>query len=503
MSKVRQRIIGGYTFLSALFSCILFGIIPVQAASTANAVSDIMNSDRFTGAIESIEWLTTRVDHWFTMIITATAFFIISAAMLKNTCAGAYCANPKFWNKVAEAHEKAEAVQLSSLFQGEFKQKFANLSTSSIKDALLCIVPNIKAFTEFDDADIEPKQYFMKAIPQMCACIIVGVFIYNGYYRDTAAVVGNFGSEICTRFFGSIDAANWVDKLTQTTSKAESVFDNDESLEGQYCKELTQALYKAYIGVAENVTTKDSKADLMRNCEVAAQSIVTDKTHTTDGSIKDLLCAESRRWDYSMSNLHITLVSNTTASGDSGLHRNDLDPQTHTKYSYYGYFSKPGGESGVPLVDMSHAGRFYVSFVMNGHEKSGKTGQSVNIATGSKRLISPVTLTASVDVSNTRSITSPASHVKNQIEGAIKEHVIKYCKEELGYNNPSVGNITYSELLGTDGGNLSSEKMPAGETSKKYNITATAKGITYLSNGVSVKANDLDVPLNLTLEKSN
>ena len=37
---------------------------------------------------------------------------------------------------------------------------------------------NIKAFTDFDDADIEPKAYFMKAIPQMCACVIIGIFIF-------------------------------------------------------------------------------------------------------------------------------------------------------------------------------------------------------------------------------------------------------------------------------------------------------------------------------------
>ena len=457
MSKVRQRIVGGYTFLSALFSCVLFGIIPVQAASTANAVSDIMNSDRFQGAIESIEWLTTRVDHWFTMIITATAFFIISAAMLKNTCAGAYCANPKFWNKVAEAHEKAEAVQLSSLFQGEFKQKFANLSTSSIKDALLCIVPNIKAFTEFDDADIEPKQYFMKAIPQMCACIIVGVFIYNGYYRDTAAVVGNFGSEICTRFFGSIDAANWVDKLTQTTSKAESIYDNDESIEGRYLKEITQALYKAYIGVVKNVTTKDDKAKLMRNCEATAQSIITDKTFAKDGSIEELLCSENRTWDYSMSNLHIVLVSSKSVPKNDkqeaavGLHRNDLDTATHTKYSYYGHFAAPGN----PAIDGSQGGHFYISFVMNGSSKTNATGKTVLKAfgdTGVKADNMATECTVTLNKNGTKIQTSG-----NVIQSSIKEAVVNHAQEQYNklYGTADLvlgeGNMQYENALSGNG----------------------------------------------------
>ena len=53
-------------------------------SSSGNAVYDIMNNPRFVGAVESIEWLTLRVDYWFTVVISATAFFIISTALLKN-----------------------------------------------------------------------------------------------------------------------------------------------------------------------------------------------------------------------------------------------------------------------------------------------------------------------------------------------------------------------------------------------------------------------------------
>ena len=81
---------------------------------TGDAVNDILLDGRFAGAIESISFITKFVDHWFTVIITATAFFIISAAMLRNVMAGAYCSNHKFWDKVAEAHEKADAVSIAS-----------------------------------------------------------------------------------------------------------------------------------------------------------------------------------------------------------------------------------------------------------------------------------------------------------------------------------------------------------------------------------------------------
>lgn len=73
-------------------------------SDTGNAIQDIMNNPRFEGAISSISKITGFVDIWFARIISLVSFFIISAALLKNACAGAYVANSKFWDKVADAH---------------------------------------------------------------------------------------------------------------------------------------------------------------------------------------------------------------------------------------------------------------------------------------------------------------------------------------------------------------------------------------------------------------
>ena len=138
---------------------------------TGDAITDIMDGQRFQGAVRSINFITEFIDVWFIRIISATAFFIISAALLKNVCAGAYVANSKFWDKVDDAHKKKDAISIASakqFFAGG--QGIMNTQVGSVRDFLLCIVPNIKAFTDFDDADIEPKAYFMKAIPQMCLC---------------------------------------------------------------------------------------------------------------------------------------------------------------------------------------------------------------------------------------------------------------------------------------------------------------------------------------------
>lgn len=271
---------------------------------SGSAVQDILQDSRFTGAIESIGFITKFIDHWFTVIITATAFFIISAAMLKNVFAGAYCSNQKFWNKVAEAHEKADAVSIATI-RGSLGN-VQNVTAGGIKDGLLCLIPNIKAMTDFDDADIEPKQYFMKAIPQMLVCIIIGVFIYNGYYRDTAATVGDFGSEICSRVFGSIDAAKWVDKLTLTTGKPDNIYENDPTVQGQMQYHISSELYKTLISEFTDIETTEQKTALMRNCEKFSETMITDP-----GIYDVIFTEETADHEYALTGLNINLVPST------------------------------------------------------------------------------------------------------------------------------------------------------------------------------------------------
>lgn len=230
---------------------------------TGDAIADIMQNERFEGAIESIQGITEFTDVWFTRIITFVAFFIISVSMLRNVLAGAYCANNKFWDKVHEAHETAAATSFQQLTQN-FKS-ITSKNVGSMSKAVLTFIPDIKAWTDFEGDTIEPKAYFMKAIPQMLACIAIGIFIYNGYYRDTAATVGSMGSVLIERTLSSVNPESFVNKLFNTTGWPSWPTENDTSLQGQtelaICKEL-QSL------VASNFSDVDStqeKAQFVAN----------------------------------------------------------------------------------------------------------------------------------------------------------------------------------------------------------------------------------------------
>ena len=248
---------------------------------TGDAIDDILRSNRYQGAISSIRVVTDFLDAWFTRIMSITAFFIISSAMLKNAAAGAYCANSKFWDKVDEAHKKSEAYSLATAQQYVTGKQFMNTSPAGIRDFLLGIIPNIKAFTDFEDRDIEPKQYFMKAIPQMIACVIIGIFIYNGYHRDTAAAVGELGAITFERVLTSCDPEVVLNKLTNMTGTPKCATDGRKDPEGLAINKTTHKIYDKLIGTHNDITSAKGKAELMGAIEAYVSTSV-PKTYMTD-----------------------------------------------------------------------------------------------------------------------------------------------------------------------------------------------------------------------------
>lgn len=401
--------------------------IPVYAS---DAVSDIMNNDRFQGAIENISWLTERVDYWFSVVISVTAFFIISAALLKNACAGAYCANHKFWDKVAEAHEKNEALSLANVKDFFMQKNFLNTTGGGIRDFLLGLVPNIKALTDFDDADIEPKQYFMKAIPQMLICVIIGVFIYNGYYRDTAAKVGQFGSEICDRVFASVDPSSFIDKLTQTAAKPDNIYENDTTLQGQDIYKLSSEIYTTFLSEAKDFTGSDQMTALMRDSESIAYNIL------NSSQVTDVCYVDSRLYDFHISNISVTPCSpesSVSAEEKAGtIVRNNADTTNNSKYTFSYFGNCPGNVASY--VGSNTMCR--ITFAMIGDSKdvtqAGLT--SVKAAAGSWAAIQVDTVTHNVVAQSTTKdndvvkCSGKYSGLYGMVSSDIEQRVTAYCE---------------------------------------------------------------------------
>lgn len=198
-----------------IFTFLMVMVFSITAFAD-DATVDILDNPRFEGAITWVNAIGKWVDQWFAAFISFVSFFIISASCLRNVLAGAYCVFPKFWDKVDEAHKAMESISISSIQSAFSGDAWKNtVSTGSITQFLMRCLPNIKVLTDFEDAqDPDYKQYFMRAIPQCVCAVFVGVFIYNGLYRDVMKVTSSFGSKMVSQAISTIKPDDILYKLT-------------------------------------------------------------------------------------------------------------------------------------------------------------------------------------------------------------------------------------------------------------------------------------------------
>lgn len=282
---------------------------PVMAASlhpdTGDAVSDILLDPRFQGAMHSIEWLTGVIDIWFVRIISIGAFLIISVSMARNVAAGIVCAYPKFWRKVHEAHEKhAISAMLKGIggAVGSLKGGGAGGAASGMVNNLvdnggsviLGIIPDLLAFTDFADNDMSPKQYFMKAIPEMLICVFIGIFIYNGLYRDVAAKVGTAGAHLVSNTLNAVDPDAMTKFIFNRIENPDNTFKDDPTIQGSYIRELSNAMYTKLLAQTEYFDgSSELRRQLMNYCETWAQDWVNNYSGAAIASTEDLQNTDS------------------------------------------------------------------------------------------------------------------------------------------------------------------------------------------------------------------
>lgn len=323
------------------------GDLYVQAPP--DAIDEILKDPRYDGAVEQIQWLTKIFDQFSVQVISVCAFLIIGAAFLKNALAGAYCANSKFWDKVADAHAKKDALNLSMIkgyFQGG---QFQNTTIAGFKDGALALLPNIKAFTDFDDADIQPKQYFMKSIPQMCLCVIIGIFIYNGYYRDTAAVVGEFGSEAFNRVMTAASPSEFLDKITQSTGMPTLLTDGLTDPQGKILNKIADAGRKSCI-TEYNLTSNGQKIRV----SACVENWVLHDSGIQEWVEQHCQDEEDNAWKVSAK---VKLVPATSSNTD-GLGESEEDATTHVKvFMTESPVTSMGGSDGAWIFDSTEAAK--------------------------------------------------------------------------------------------------------------------------------------------------
>jgi hypothetical protein len=261
---------------------------------------DILSNPMFQGTQDSIAWIMNWTQSGFGIVISTVAFLIILVAILKNVMAGLYCTYPKFFDKVDAVHRENEGIGWITAIQG-LKTNAASINGGSVMKFFLGIMPNIKALTDFEDTQVAPKDYFMRAIPAGIAAICIGAFIYNGHYRDLAAQVTDFGSEVLSRTLLSFDPIKAYDDITASAGRPEFSTDKATDKKSMLINQISVETYKKIIGEYPDVKDKIAKAALARHIEEFVDGAFTGDAGAEAGKL-----AENEDWTVSVEVAKVT-----------------------------------------------------------------------------------------------------------------------------------------------------------------------------------------------------
>jgi len=199
-------------------------------------------------------------------VISVVGFLIVISSILKNSCAGLYCANSKLWDKVAIAKTRKIEQSVREGFGKDGKGNQITAVMGSIETVLLAFLPNIKAYTEFDGQNLDPKGYFMKAIPAMAVVVFVGVLIWFGYPTKIASKIAEVGTTGLDKVLSNFSPSAIVDKFTTQLASAEFPTDGAVDYASKAINTIDNKVFTELVGHASDMT-KDRRKSIGTDIE--------------------------------------------------------------------------------------------------------------------------------------------------------------------------------------------------------------------------------------------
>lgn len=221
---------------------------------------NLFKPEYLEGNLSIIPMVTAVIGAVVLSIVSVVGFCLTLMPIAKNALHGLYSVFPKFFDMVAEA----KAAQSGILSQKGGSQ--ARIALGSIARVLLCMVPNVRTITDFDDELLDPKAYFIKAIPWMCLQVFMGVFIFFGYPARIANKVSTFGTSVFDVVLLNVDPVAWVEKLpTKFTILSLSSEGSNDPFDKVVVK-ATKEAYNSLVGELTDVT-KEQRVQVGKQVE--------------------------------------------------------------------------------------------------------------------------------------------------------------------------------------------------------------------------------------------
>ena len=276
---------------------------------------DILFNPRFKGDLSSISLFVGLTDKFTILLVSFIGFSIMMITMIKNAIAALVAVWPKFFTKVHMLKES----------DGNIK---------NTKDRILSILPDLLAYTDFEDNPLTPREYFMKAIPLAVVNIFIGSFIFSAYYRTTIANIAGLGLHVFNRYFLSRDLVADFDSIVDEGTNYDFKFDT--SVAGKKKGQIGKKLYDIARAAYGDIRSADSKAALGMNVEDYVKKIV------AEGGMEEMLKNES--WRFSVD------VVNRGTEGNPGA-RDTVRDNDIQEFSFVTTLGELSGRTDVPDKD--------------------------------------------------------------------------------------------------------------------------------------------------------
>lgn len=223
-----------------------------------------------SGSLFSPEWGRGNLDSigslkdWLTIgavfIISLIGFIIVVASLSKLSINVLYTTFSKFWDKVYDAKRNAEGNWSSATGKDTGVVKRAQ----SIGQMLLCLFPNVKACSEFEDGTgnavpLDTKAFFTKAVPACIFAIFIGYLTFAGYPLKAAEKFSTIGGEIIDTVLVNIDPVSTAKGLFKTFEKPDYTTDGSEDVYYKAVNSITKSAYTSYVGVFNDIKSDNRK----------------------------------------------------------------------------------------------------------------------------------------------------------------------------------------------------------------------------------------------------
>ena len=215
------------------------------------------------GALDSIGSVAQVIGMFTVMVISFVGFGIVNSAIIKNALNGWYWTSPRLWDKVDEVKraklgikDRSDAASKATGYSND-NQVMELLGT--ISAFIFSLLPNVKEMSEFGkkengkEVKVDPKQYFMKAIPLFVAQVFIGVFIYCGYPMKTAEYFKDIGTGVYDLILDNTDPVAFVEKLPSNFARYSLSTSTARDDISKVTNSATKKAISAYFGVYTDV----------------------------------------------------------------------------------------------------------------------------------------------------------------------------------------------------------------------------------------------------------